>query len=57
MRSLIAEDQAISRRVFESPLIKWGYEVVVTRDGRRRPERRFSVTMLLRSVILDVLMP
>ncbi|MBW2308014.1 MAG: diguanylate cyclase [Deltaproteobacteria bacterium] len=30
---LIADDEPISRRVLEAFLRKWGYEVVVTRDG------------------------
>ena len=33
MRTLIAEDDMISRRVLERTLTKWGYEVVSTRDG------------------------
>ena len=33
MRVLIAEDDAVSRRLLEATLVKWGYEVVVTTDG------------------------
>jgi diguanylate cyclase (GGDEF)-like protein len=33
MRILIAEDEAISRRMLESTLTKWGYEVGVTSNG------------------------
>jgi two-component system, cell cycle response regulator len=33
MRILIAEDDTVSRRVLEAHLVKWGYEVVVTKDG------------------------
>ena len=33
MRVLIAEDDAVSRRLLEATLAKWGYEVVVTTDG------------------------
>ena len=33
MKILIAEDESMSRRLLESALIKWGYEVVVTCDG------------------------
>ena len=33
MRILIAEDDAVSRRVLEATLLKWNYEVVVTTDG------------------------
>ena len=33
MRVLIAEDDAVSRRVLEATLVKWGYHVIVTCDG------------------------
>jgi PAS domain S-box-containing protein len=33
MRILVAEDDAVSRRVLTAALAKWGYEVVVTADG------------------------
>ena len=33
MKILIAEDDVISRRLLETTLIRWGYEVVVTCDG------------------------
>jgi len=33
MKVLIAEDDAVSRRMLESALMKWGYEVVLARDG------------------------
>lgn len=33
MRVLIADDDALSRRVLEDALHKWGYEVLVTKDG------------------------
>ena len=33
MKILIAEDDMISRRLLETTLIKWGYEVIVTCDG------------------------
>jgi diguanylate cyclase (GGDEF)-like protein len=33
VRILIAEDDPVSRRLLEVKLVKWGYEVVVTRDG------------------------
>ena len=38
MRVLIAEDDAVSRRVLEATLTKWGYEVVVTTDGQQALE-------------------
>jgi sigma-B regulation protein RsbU (phosphoserine phosphatase) len=34
-RILIAEDDAVSCKVLEATLTKWGYEVVVTRDGEQ----------------------
>lgn len=33
MRILIAEDDSVSRRSLEAQLCKWGYDVIVTRDG------------------------
>jgi len=33
MRVLVAEDEVISRRLLESSLTRWGYEVVVAADG------------------------
>jgi len=33
MRILIAEDEAVSRLRLQARLVKWGYEVVVARDG------------------------
>jgi two-component system, cell cycle response regulator len=33
MKILIAEDDAVSRRILEVHLVKWGYEVIVTRNG------------------------
>lgn len=35
MRILIAEDDAVSRRLLETTLTKWGYEVITTTDGLR----------------------
>jgi CheY-like chemotaxis protein len=32
-RILIAEDDPVSRRVLETFLVRWGYEVVVAGDG------------------------
>jgi len=39
VRILIAEDDAVSRRVLEATLAKWGYEVVVTTDGQQALEQ------------------
>ena len=33
MRILIAEDDAVCRRVLEAALLKWDYEVTATADG------------------------
>ena len=33
MRVLIAEDDAVSGRILEKLLVKWGYEVTTTPDG------------------------
>jgi CheY-like chemotaxis protein len=33
MKILIAEDEPVSRRIIQSLLVKWGYEVVVTQNG------------------------
>ena len=56
MRILIAEDEAVSRRVLEATLKKWGHEVVVTCDGAEAWDTlsREDAPLL---VILDVLMP
>ncbi len=34
MRVLIAEDDAVSRRLLQAALSKWGYEVIVTANGK-----------------------
>ena len=56
MRVLIAEDDAISRRLLEVTLGKWGYEVVVARDGQEAWEivQRGDTPKL---AILDWMMP
>ena len=33
MRILVAEDEAVSRRILESRLRRWGYDVVIACDG------------------------
>lgn len=56
MRILIAEDEAISRRLLESTLTQWGYEVVVAADGAEA----WSVLQNENApalAILDVMMP
>jgi len=56
MRVLKAEDEAISRRLLESTLTKWGYEVVVTGNGddALRVLQDQDAPLL---AILDVMMP
>ncbi len=56
MRILIAEDEPISRRLLENALTKWGYEVVVTKNG----EEAWNILQQEDSpnlVILDWMMP
>lgn len=56
MRILIAEDDAVSRRVLEAHLAKWGYEMVITRNGQEAWEamQREDSPKL---AILDWMMP
>jgi DNA-binding response OmpR family regulator len=53
---LIAEDDAVSRRLLEATLGKWGYEVIVTTDGLQALEilRQPEAPSL---AILDWMMP
>ena len=34
-RILIAEDDSVSRRVLQTFLVRWGYEVIVAEDGNQ----------------------
>lgn len=56
MRVLIAEDDAVSRRILEKLLLKWGYEVVTTSDGKKAWEvlQEDGAPHL---AVLDVMMP
>lgn len=56
MKILIAEDDVVSRHLLESFLLKWGYDVVVARDGA---EALLSVRQENppRIAILDWMMP
>jgi len=56
MRVLIADDEAISRKILEDSLTKWGYEVLVTRDGNEAWDvlQRDDAPNL---VVLDWVMP
>lgn len=56
MRILIAEDEATSQRVLESTLVRWGHEIIVTRDGNEAlAELEKADAPAL--AILDVMMP
>jgi len=56
MKILIAEDDPVSRRLLESKLAKWGYEVIVTRDGNEAWQA-LQAEDAPRIVILDWMMP
>ncbi|MGH9661723.1 MAG: GGDEF domain-containing response regulator [Bryobacteraceae bacterium] len=56
MRILIAEDDAISRRLLETILGKWGYEVVVAVDGDQAWDS-LQAEDAPRLAILDWMMP
>jgi len=56
MRILIAENDSLVHRLLESILIKWGYEVIVAKDGKEAWEvlqQEDSPSM----AILDRMMP
>jgi DNA-binding response OmpR family regulator len=56
LRVVIAEDDAVSRRILETLLRKWGYEVTTTLDGEAAWEvlRGPNAPSL---AILDIMMP
>jgi len=56
MKILIAEDDPVSRRLLQAALIKWGYEVIVTTNGKEAWEvlQQPGAPSLL---VLDWLMP
>ena len=56
MRVLIAEDDPVSRRLLEALLTKWGYEVIVTTDGKQAWEV-LQTEDAPRLAILDWMMP
>ncbi len=56
MRILIAEDEAISRRILESQLKQWGYEVISVRNGQEAWEI-LSAQDSPRLAVLDWEMP
>ena len=56
MKILIAEDDPVSSRILQATLLKWGYEVEVTLDGRQAWDvlQRQAAPSL---AILDIMMP
>ncbi|MCK4619165.1 MAG: response regulator, partial [Desulfobacterales bacterium] len=56
MRILIAEDDITSRVLLKRMLAKWGYEVVVTKDGNEAWEA-LRAKDAPRLAILDWMMP
>jgi two-component system cell cycle response regulator len=56
VRILIAEDDPVSRRILEAKLVKWGYQVVVARDGGEA-WRVLKSTDPPQLAILDWMMP
>ena len=56
MKILIAEDNSTSRRILESILAKWNYEVISARDGNEAWEK-LQRNNAPRLMILDWMMP
>ncbi len=56
MRILIAEDEAVPRRLLQTSLERWGYEVVVTKDGNEANQILMSPDAP-KMALLDWLMP
>ncbi len=56
MKVLIADDELVSRRLIESKLVKWGYEVTAAADGQEAADKLRSDPDI-RLVILDWMMP
>jgi len=56
VKILIAEDDSVSRRLLEAALVKWGHEVVVTRDGEEAWQQ-LQLAGAAPLLILDWLMP
>jgi len=56
VKVLIAEDDAVSRRVLEKTLAKWGYDVMTTRDGAEA-WAALSTENAPSLAILDLMMP
>jgi diguanylate cyclase (GGDEF)-like protein len=56
VKILIAEDDAVSRRILEAKLVKWGYDVTIARDGHEAA-RALAAPEGPRLAILDWMMP
>lgn len=56
MKALVADDEAVSRRLLESSLRRWGYDVVVARDGLEASQILLSPDAP-KLAVLDWLMP
>ena len=56
MRILIAEDDPVSRRILEAKLVKWGYDVVIAREGNEAWQA-LQADDSPRLAILDWMMP
>ena len=56
MKVLIADDELVSRRLLESSLRRWGYEVIVARDGFEAWEQ-LQGPDAPRMAVLDWMMP
>ena len=53
---LVAEDNAVSRRLVENLIPKWGYEVVPSADGQEAWEK-WSADASIQIAVLDWMMP
>lgn len=56
MKILIAEDDPVSRKLLESFVVKWGYEVIVAADGAEA-QRELERDDAPRLAVLDWMMP
>jgi len=56
MKILIAEDDAVSRRLIETTLINWGYDVVVAKNGTEAWQA-FNADNVPQLAIIDWMMP
>ena len=56
MKTLVAEDDSITRKLLEAHLVKWGHQVVICADGKEAWEA-LNQDDAPRLVILDWVMP